>query len=857
MRAKEIDRLLSHAKRRETVRLVAGRSFGSTTLLGDLAAALDSRGYTVLRLAGDPSQSGVRYGALRAGLPGAGDLGPDAEPTAARDAVSREIERAGAAVLLVDDAEWLDLASAQALAPVLARREAAGVLVSAPFSHLQPERRVTASEFRADARIELPSLSFEQLSVLAERVLELPVSPAVAAETLEMSSGIAGVAADVLRSARATGQLQRSEHRWEPAAPTLWNEHLEETVERLLAPLDDASVRLMHALSLAGTLPADELRALDDDSADALARSGLVDTFRDEAGRASVSPTPALIADYFRERPVDLLGIAAADTVAAAPVAQAGSGPWLARGLREDAEQRVARAARAWHERPDAARAADYLDALLRSGGHAEAASAVLERADLGGASGRDLLELALHALVRRNGAAGSPTDAEHRIVAALRAEHPEHAAAHDAYVTYLRFSEHGLTGEVVEWLAEPGRDPLGISDAVAAHIVAVTGAAQAAGAPAAAPRPAKAAAANPFVRAIAEQSRAAAALRAAAGGATAPTSPAQGQFPAPGEDPASFLVDCYVRALTLIGSGSAQEARLALSRGLAVGSLDPLYGALSAAMLRWSALLHARDGSTDIAASLLEESRERGSATGPLPGMREGFGDAISALVSGERERASELLLAEARACGERGLPDTAGTMARLAFQLAPGEHSLAFLGGIGWLEDPAPGAVGSHLPATARWSAALTDFARAAVAGDPEITTAVPRITGESELAAAADVLDDLECAGRERGTAQGEDFLRAVAEARRALAVLRAPLTAVPPRVRPAPETLTPRELEIAPLTSELSNREIAERLGLSVRTVENHIARAMKKLGLSSRTELLAAIEGAEASTRCEA
>ena len=55
--------------------------------------------------------------------------------------------------------------------------------------------------------------------------------------------------------------------------------------------------------------------------------------------------------------------------------------------------------------------------------------------------------------------------------------------------------------------------------------------------------------------------------------------------------------------------------------------------------------------------------------------------------------------------------------------------------------------------------------------------------------------------------------------------------------------AGSTLTSRESEIVTLAAEgLSNAEIAERLVLSVRTVESHIYRAMHKLGLSDRREL---------------
>ena len=59
------------------------------------------------------------------------------------------------------------------------------------------------------------------------------------------------------------------------------------------------------------------------------------------------------------------------------------------------------------------------------------------------------------------------------------------------------------------------------------------------------------------------------------------------------------------------------------------------------------------------------------------------------------------------------------------------------------------------------------------------------------------------------------------------------------------RPLP--LTDREAEIVMMIGEgLSNRAIAERLTVSVRTVESHIYRAMAKTGTTSRDELAALI-----------
>lgn len=58
---------------------------------------------------------------------------------------------------------------------------------------------------------------------------------------------------------------------------------------------------------------------------------------------------------------------------------------------------------------------------------------------------------------------------------------------------------------------------------------------------------------------------------------------------------------------------------------------------------------------------------------------------------------------------------------------------------------------------------------------------------------------------------------------------------------------PASLTPRELDVARLAAQrIRSREIAERLGLSVRTVDNHLARAFRKLGITRRDELAEAL-----------
>jgi DNA-binding NarL/FixJ family response regulator len=57
--------------------------------------------------------------------------------------------------------------------------------------------------------------------------------------------------------------------------------------------------------------------------------------------------------------------------------------------------------------------------------------------------------------------------------------------------------------------------------------------------------------------------------------------------------------------------------------------------------------------------------------------------------------------------------------------------------------------------------------------------------------------------------------------------------------------APEKLTARELEVLALVAQgLPNKEIADRLAISQRTVKYHVSSIMGKLGAGNRTEAVA-------------
>ncbi len=88
---------------------------------------------------------------------------------------------------------------------------------------------------------------------------------------------------------------------------------------------------------------------------------------------------------------------------------------------------------------------------------------------------------------------------------------------------------------------------------------------------------------------------------------------------------------------------------------------------------------------------------------------------------------------------------------------------------------------------------------------------------------------------------------DALGAAAWGERARHELRAPGDTSQVRTAQAGDQLTPQDLQNAQMASGgLSKREIGRHLYLSRRTVGSHLYRSLPKLGITSRTQLSAAL-----------
>ena len=153
----------------------------------------------------------------------------------------------------------------------------------------------------------------------------------------------------------------------------------------------------------------------------------------------------------------------------------------------------------------------------------------------------------------------------------------------------------------------------------------------------------------------------------------------------------------------------------------------------------------------------------------------------------------------------------------------------------------DIASGVDGLLAPVYGAHAAALADRDAAAVYASAEGFERIGALLSAADAAAQAAVL--FEAAGDRRGTMRATSAAEGLAAACGGIKTPALILAA-------EPLPMSKREREIASLAAQgLSNREIADRLVVSPRTVEGHIYRACTKLGLSDRKGLASLIRNA--------
>ncbi|WP_182113171.1 MULTISPECIES: LuxR C-terminal-related transcriptional regulator [unclassified Actinotalea] len=864
-RAVQVDAVRQAVSAGTSVSVVGLPGSGRTALLAGLKDSLEAEGWNVvvLPVAGSGSELRRLEGLLLAGVT---PTQTAANPLAAvLESLLRAAARAPAALLL-DDADRLDDASAAVLAAVVARQGAVVVAtIRPPYPGARSVDRILAG--RAATVLWLPALSFEVVHRIMVEELAGDVDTDVAARVYALSGGLPGIARAIVREARRAGHLVRRDGGWWQAVRDLWTPALAVVVGRLQEGCGEDEHRAMQVLALMGPtevrtvtrlLPWSAVVALDDRG---IAR------FVESPGALRVALFPPLLSDHLRQTGHGARGRAAVDLVQAAlgreddptlvpdlPTAPPGaprhwasspeSAAVLGRVLREQARSAVLVCRDAWEQEPTGRTTVLYLDALLAAGGHEATIEAVLaatrsrmaaESADLAFVR---VWEAGYQALNRHDPVAALRVLGEARADAALDPA-PVDTALFDATEQHIRLVLDGvpprapglppLVSTAPEDLGAARRgDPLGQVDDVTRTIRAelllargqvVTARREAAAVafPAESPRRDDAALV-PLAELCSGDVDAAITL------ARRLLDQAQGSL-----DQAQIEPQGHVLALGLFLQGRLGTLRTHLTSMLAINAPTPQRPTARAGLLNLAAMLALVDGEVATARSIASQVEAFGLLGAPYPLTRSGPVRAGVALASGAG-------LAQAAGAAWEAVDD----LVERGYVLAA-TFEAACLVGMSVDATRAARVCAGAVTAEGTLLPLLGGYVHAATSGSPTLLLTAAddlRSAGLGLLGTVAHAVAvrALRADGAPAAAARESARLRLlVGEAGDGLDLLLPTLS----RTR----ELTARELEIARLVADgLTNREIGQRLVLSERTVDNHLYRLFRKLGVASRDEI---------------
>lgn len=837
---------------------------GRSALTRDITRVLIEAGWDVIEIAGVDGLRGRPLEALAvAGLFDARATG-SGTPLAAAVSAIRRAASSGRTAVVVDDADDLDEASTGALAAAL-RGGVAPVLSVVRIDRAIPGTTLTTA-VRPAVRLAVPPLDFPDSTDLIERRCAGPVGVETAARIHAKSGGLPGLIVAITDAGLREGLLVERRGLWR-AQGTLASGRLVPVLEPLVAGLDSAHFDALLTLALVGTVDtalarrivaAPLLERLDD--------RGLL-AFASQDGALVVSVYPPLLAEHLRRDRIGARRLRLLDEIDVSitgrlpdsrhqqlapmllggeprrsylPQRGLGADPGDESGRRASADatlnrmvfermtaETLVRKAK-WESRRDVDSAILYALSLMASHGDPAEIEGVLSEAAAAGEDERALVAL-WRAIVRAAEPGG--IDAARSFLAA---ETPR--VGRWAPLLRVIGGHVSLVYDRVEPLPEPPEESAPALVAVSTRMLRAERA-LATGHPSVAREALAQIDEDDDLAIDASTTVFRTLVRVFSGDLDGAEEEARAHFDEgiTRLDPDLITPHGYVLALIHTLRGDERALRAHLSTQLSVGYSSLRYAHFQLGALVTGARVAAGTGRGMSARSLAEQAERSAPALGPFPLMATVHARANARLVDGDapadvaasfwetaQEAHSRGYLMNALFLGVRAQelhahPRRVATMREWAAQAEPGGLVAVHL-------LYAQALSGDDVGAMREAAAELTRHGVHAASLRVQVAAMAVASRGQGEVA------EEIARAVRAQAAALGGGYPALAATLLRG-------------------QVLTTREHEVARFAADgLSNPEIAERLSVSTRTVENHLYRVFQKLHISDRSALVDVLHG---------
>ncbi|MEV7974065.1 LuxR C-terminal-related transcriptional regulator [Cellulomonas sp. NPDC089187] len=840
LHAETVKTVVEYLRSGISVNVVGMRTSGRSGVLRRVVELLADDGVSAVTVSGVAALADRPLAAL-----GVGGVEVPNSPTggslsAAVTALERRIT-ARPSVLVIDDVEAVDQVSAGVVAAVRRRVPVPVLAASRPAGRRQLETTLITADLAPAARVVLPPMRYDAVHRLVHEMLPGAVEPSALARIATKSGGLPGLVAALVDTGRRTGRLVRRDNLW-VVRGGLWDPSLAQAVEPLLAELDESGLDALTLLSYAGTLDFDLARTvvpwpvltgLDD--------AGLIQVL--EGGpQPAIGVFPPLVAEYLRNESSSIRRVQATEELSRLlgeqtswrPVpstvsrvaALSGTETVMGRRFAEYWQVEVELRRTAWRADPSAVNAVPLMIALLSLQASPEETDAVVAGTRPTPENPRaEALLVVWHAVdlgLRR----GVPAEADRLLTEALP-DFPEFTGVLQATRAHLHLVTAGLPDTDLLHPDVVGEDPLNLEALRAARAEALVAGGRITEAMA------EIAGSDPVDERFRLSNQLSTTLATMLDGRPEEAisqALSDAQEARAALDPGSYQAHAYVAVLGLTMVGRLDEVDTLLSSVLSLPNNQTLQAHFRNGVLTLAAVVASFQGRVNYAQGLAQQAEALGAPRGPYPAMAP---DMATLLIRGPGAESADALWTMVEERMAAGMAVAAVTIAVASLERQP-DVARAH-----WLAEQVK-------DVEAVFVQRLAAYCQAVGSQDPDALAACAKALNEADLRLYSTR------AGVTRALAlrQNGEFDAAAAQAEQSWN--EAALYAADMRGLFAPLSkavdLTSREREIAVMVSEgMQTAEIATSLVLSVRTVENHLLNAFRKVGVDNREALARAVD----------